>query len=105
MPLPHRLHVVTPAETTDEYDNPVPARNYGPPAARRTIRGLVKSGGSREPTEPGRQPVVTTWSLFTFSPITARERSGGAAACSRSTGSLRSGHCGSATPARVHASP
>lgn len=74
MQLPHRLVVVTPVETTDEYDNPVPSRDYGPDAARRRIRGLVQPGGSSKPTEPGRQPVVTTWRLFTGSLIAARER-------------------------------
>lgn len=66
--------MITPAETTDEYDNPAPAHDYGPDAARRAIWGLVQPGGSREPTAPGRQPVVSTWRLFTTSPVAARER-------------------------------
>ncbi|TWP47432.1 hypothetical protein FKR81_32485 [Lentzea tibetensis] len=47
---------------------------YGPDSPRREIRGYMQPVTSDEPVEPGRQPVITTWRLFTFSPVGARER-------------------------------
>ncbi len=66
--------MITPLLVVDEYDNPAPARDYGPAAPRRAIRGLMQPGGSTEPAAPHRQPVVTSWRLFTTAAVTARER-------------------------------
>lgn len=45
MQLPHRLVVITPTETTDAYDNPVPQLEYGTDAPRRTaLDTAVRSG-------------------------------------------------------------
>lgn len=74
MQLPHPLVVITPIETTDAYDNPTPALDYGPTAPRRTIRAHVQPVASQESAEPGRAPVVTRWRAFTRAPIAARER-------------------------------
>ncbi|MBP2320488.1 hypothetical protein JOF56_000873 [Kibdelosporangium banguiense] len=74
MQLPHRLIVITPAEQTDEYDNPTPALDYGPAAPRRTLWGLLQPAASTEDPQPGRVPVTTSWRLFTVQPISARER-------------------------------
>ncbi|MFD8494264.1 hypothetical protein [Amycolatopsis sp. NPDC059657] len=72
--FPHELVVITPAEVTDAYDNPTPQLEYGDKAARRRIRGLLHPGTSAEPATLARQPVVTSWRLFTAAPISARER-------------------------------
>jgi hypothetical protein len=74
MQLPHRLIVITPTELVDEYDNPTGRLEYGPDAPRREIWGQLQPTGSREDPQPGRQPVITTWRLFTFQAIQARER-------------------------------
>jgi hypothetical protein len=74
MQLPHRLVVITPTEHTDEYDNPTPILDYGPEAPRREIWGQLQPVRSREDPQPGRRPVISTWTLFTHSPIHARER-------------------------------
>ena len=74
MQFPHQLEVITPTESTDAYDNPTPQLEYGPDAPRRTAWGLLQPGGSTEPVQPGRAPVVTTWRLFTGAPLGARER-------------------------------
>jgi hypothetical protein len=74
MQLPHRLVVITPVAVADEYDNPAPRLDYGPTAARREIWGRLQPAGSREDPQPGRQPLITTWRLFTFAPLNARER-------------------------------
>ncbi|MFD1045653.1 hypothetical protein ACFQ1S_08770 [Kibdelosporangium lantanae] len=74
MQLSHRLVVVSPIEVTDEYDNPTASLEYGPSAPRREIWGQLQPAGSRDDPQPGRQPVISTWRLFTFSPIHARER-------------------------------
>ncbi|MEV6609903.1 hypothetical protein [Kutzneria sp. NPDC051319] len=77
MRLPHRLTVVTPAEVVDQYDNPTPALDYGPAAARRELDGLLQPRGDPRGTdtpEQGRQSREGLWWLFTAQPVTARER-------------------------------
>lgn len=74
MQLPHLVTLVDPLEVDDQYDNPNPALFYGPGAPRRDIRGYMQPAGSSEPVETGRQPEITTWRLFTFSPVGSREQ-------------------------------
>ncbi|MCU1680118.1 MAG: hypothetical protein JWQ81_857 [Amycolatopsis sp.] len=74
MQFPHRVVIVTPQLVTDSYDNPTPQLVYGDDTPRRTVWGLVQPGSSAEPAQPGRQPVLTSWRLFTASPVAARER-------------------------------
>lgn len=74
MQLPHRLTLITPLGVVDEYGNPVLRLDYGPGAARRAIAGLMQPTGSAPNPEPGRTAVVSTWRLFTTSPVTARDR-------------------------------
>lgn len=66
--------MITPAEVTDAYDNPTPQLEYGRDAPRRTLRGLLQPSTSTEPATLARQPVVTSWRLFTTAPLNARER-------------------------------
>ena len=75
MLLSHRLTLITPVGVVDEYGNPVLRLDYGPGAARHPIAGLIQPTGSTPHPEPGRQAAaVTTWRLFTTTPITARDR-------------------------------
>ena len=74
MLLPHRLTIITPVGVVDEYGNPVLRLDYGPGAARRTIACLMQPTDSTPNPEPGRQAVVTTWRLFSTSPIATSER-------------------------------
>jgi hypothetical protein len=76
--LPHQLIVITPREVPDAYDNPAPALDYGPEAARRAVAGLLlprdaaRSGGTD--SSPGRVAVTGAWWLLTTELIHARER-------------------------------
>ncbi|ONI86926.1 hypothetical protein ALI144C_09735 [Actinosynnema sp. ALI-1.44] len=74
MQLPHRLTIVTPVAVVDEYGNPSPTLHYGPGADRREIWANVQPARSRGDPAPGRDPITASWSLFTYSPIAARER-------------------------------
>lgn len=74
MQLPHRLVVLTPVATVDEYGNPVPRLDYGPGASLRTVYAHVQPISSAEHAEPGRSPVLSRWRVFTRSPIGAHER-------------------------------
>jgi hypothetical protein len=65
--------VITPSASATSTTTPSRAWNT-PGTAHRTIAGLIQPTGLTFNLEPGRTALVTTWRLFTTSPVTARDR-------------------------------